>query len=175
MNKNQILSSLDITNWFCKKAEADLTTLSDLKIQHLLFLAQFDFIRNFKQFLYPSLCVCGKSGFYNPTIRTILSFGLPLMGTPKFFPETEHFLNSVWQKYGVLSEEKLSSYIFSLECWKRSYKPNEETIVNLLSFALENADKHTSLSSNQPKIMISQNGPVKVSAWHPRKLSSSNK
>lgn len=179
MTDKAITSSLDITNWFCKKADTAGITLGEPKIQHLLFLAQIHFALKEGQTLMPSLFVCGRSGFYEPTIRTILGFGLPLMSKSHFSAEINDFLELIWQKYALQKDAELDRFIISLECWKHFYRPEEETIVNPMyftdSFAGSIQKNGESGDSAKSKILISQNGPVKVSAWHPRKLGSSNK
>lgn len=179
MNNQAITSSLDITNWLCQKADSQGIILGENKIQHLLFLAQIHFALKSGQFLMPSLFVCGRTGFYEPTIRTILSFGLPLMEKPRFSAEINDFLELIWHKYGLQEDSQLNRFVISLECWKHFYRPEEETIVNPMHFTDSFAGSiQGSLEKNESKkskILISQNGPVKVSAWNPRKLGSSNK
>ena len=178
MNCCSIPSSLEIVDWFCKKANTLNKEFGEPQIQHLLFLSQLHFVLKFGQLLYPSLFVCGQSGFYNPTIRTIMKFGLPLMETTKFDSEIEKFLNLIWQKYSLFSETELTSFVLSLDCWKNSYKKDAETIINPMALVDSFAEtlhhtKRKNFQSPKSKIMLSQNGPVKVSAWQPRKLSSS--
>ena len=178
MSNRTIPSSLQIADWFYKKASADGTLLNETKVQHLLFLTQIHFILKHGRFLYPSLFICSETGFYNPTIRTLLDFGLPLLPTAKFSNETENFLNIIWQKYAHQTEKQLTSFILSLECWKRFHHPSQEIIVNpmmLIDSFAETIHKSAKKPVATSKIMISQNGPVKVSSWQPRKLSSSNK
>ncbi len=175
MKNSAIPSALDITNWFCKKAENHSQVLTEPKIQHLLFLAQIHYALKSGKILMPSLFICGRSGFYEPTIRTILSFGLPLMSPPRFDVEINDFLELIWQKYALQSEAELNRFILSLDCWKRFYRPEEETIVNPALFTDSFADsiQKTPSEPQKSKILISQNGPVKVSTWQPRKIKSS--
>lgn len=176
MNSHTIVSALDITNWFYKKAETSNIKLNETKIQHLLFLAQIHFALKEGRHLIPSLFICGRSGFYEPTIRALLKFGLPLMDKPAFAAATDRFLDLIWQKYASKEDAALDAFIWSLECWKHFYRPEEETVVDPLncvdSFAAA-LQKNPAGHTEKSKILISQNGPVKVSAWHPRKLDIS--
>lgn len=176
MNSHVIVSALDTTDWFYKKAETAGIRLSENKIQHLLFLAQIHFALKEGRHLMPSLFVCGRSGFYEPTIRTLLKFGLPLMNKTELTPAANRFLDLIWQKYALKEDKTLDAFIWSLECWKHFYRPEEETIVDPLdcvdSFAGA-LQKNPAEQTEKSKILISQNGPVKVSAWHPRKLDIS--
>ena len=99
MDNKTITSTLDIVNWFCRKAAAVGTTLDENKIQHLLFLAQIHYALKSGHFLMPSLFVCSRSGFYEPTVRVLMRFGLPLLPEPCFKTEINTFLELIWQKY----------------------------------------------------------------------------
>lgn len=178
MNNSSIVSSLDVTDWFYKKAETSNIRLSETKIQHLLFLAQIHFALKEGRYLMPTLFICARSGFYEPTIRTLLKFGLPLMQKPTFSNTVQNFLSLIWQKYASVDDTDLDSFIWSLECWKQSYSPEEETIVDPMRLAdsfAENLQKNKPEKKEEAKILLSQNGPVKVSTWHPRKLDSVKK
>ena len=172
----KIVSALDVTNWFYQKASNNV--ISERKIQHLLFLSQLHYALKYKKLLMPTLFVCADSGFYNAEIKSILKFGLPLMGKGNFSSSILEFLNLIWQKYGSQTDDQLDKFIFSLEPWKHYYRPENETIVNPIEFTDSFANtihnsKEKSVSSKS-KVMMSQNGPVKVSSWQPRKLNSSN-
>jgi uncharacterized phage-associated protein len=176
MKNDQIISALDVTNWFYQKASNKI--ISERKIQHLLFLSQLHFALKYGKLLMPSLFICADSGFYNADIKSIMKFGLPLMGKSNFTSSISDFLNLIWQKYGSQTDDQLDKFIFSLEEWKHHYRPEKDTIVNPIDFVdsfantIQNSKEKT--SSNKTKVMMSQNGPVKVSSWQPRKLKSSN-
>ena len=55
----------------------------------------------------PTLFVCADSGFYNAEIKSILKFGLPLMGKGNFSSSILEFLNLIWQKYGSQTDDQL--------------------------------------------------------------------
>lgn len=168
---NKIPSSLDISFWFCQKSERNGTILSNAKLQHLLFLSQMHYLAKHKTFLFPSLFVCDKNGFSDNTIRTIMAHGLPLMSPPSFDAQTASFLEEIWQKYGLQSENTLQKIIISTDSYKHFYKSGEETIANPACFTDSVSPKQLlNTTKSQEKIMLSQNGPVKVSAWFPRKL-----
>ena len=179
MENKAVTSALDIVNWFCRKADTAGVMLEEAKIQHLLFLAQIHFALKSGHFLMPSLFVCGRGGFYEPTIRQIMRFGLPLMSKPSFDSSIDDFLELIWQKYAPRSEADLYRFIRSLECWKQSYRPETEVIVDPMRLADSFADSIRNARRDEPAsssgIRLSQNGPVRVSAWHPRKLKDSNK
>ena len=165
-------SSLDIANWFYRKAEADKKHIDEKKVQHLLFLAQLHFALKNGCYLMPSLFVCNKTGFYEPTIRAILEFGLPLMPRNTVSAEKNNFLELIWQKYGNKSEAELSQFVMSLDCFSQFYRAEKENIVNPMQFvdSFEKSLQSQNNKRNKTKILISQNGPVRVSTWSPRKL-----
>ena len=119
----------------------------------------------------PSLFVYSKSEIYDPTIRTIMDYGFPLMPSPEFDADTVNFLELIWQKYALLSDEKIRDFVYSLKFFKNIQDEKDDIIIDPFNFidsfssSIQNKKNET-----KSKIMISQNGPVKVSAWTPRKL-----
>jgi hypothetical protein len=177
MTKKTVVSTLEVVNWFCKKAEKARIPLEESKIQNMLFLAQMHYVLKSGQLLTPSLFVCGQDGFFEPTIRTLLGFGLPLMAAPKLENETSVFLELIWQKYAPWKNDELKKFVVSLECWKNFYRPERELIVNPVSI-IDSFSNSIRGVAPQPavtgKVLMSQNGPVQVSSWKPRKVTSSN-
>lgn len=177
MTTKTVISSLDVVHWFYKKAEKTHIVLEESKVQHLLFLTQMHHVLKSGQLLTPSLFVCGKDGFFEPTIRTLLNFGLPLMELPKFDKDTLVFLELIWRKYAPWKNDELKDFIVSLDCWKNFYHPERELIVNPVSI-IDSFSNSIHSVAPQPavtnKVMMSQNGPVRVSNWQPRKVNSSN-
>lgn len=170
-----IKSTLDIVGWLCHKALADKQTLSSQQLQNLLFLVQMHHIGKEGKVLVPSMFVCCRDGFYEPTVESVLSQKLPLLKMPTLEPNISLLLESVWQKYAHLSEKELLNFVTSLSCWKETYNTEKEVVINPLdiasSFSLSiSKDKNFSPS----KIRLSQNGPVQVSPWRPRKLGNTS-
>ena len=175
MNKQKNISSFETACWFYQKALADKIRITDSKIQHLLFLSQLHYALKHGSYLMPTLFVCFDRGFYEASVQNILSYGIP----PISFTDMAHtdFLELIWQKYGQMPEDKLRQFILSLDCFKNCYRPERETVVNPLNFAdsfSQDLQSHKNTSSTT-KVLISQNGPVKVSAWTPRKLTDQKK
>lgn len=176
MSKKSINSTLDIVGWFCNKALHNKQQLSAEQLQNMLFLAQMHHVGKEGRVLIPSMFVCYQNGFYEPTIEVILANKLPLLKDPKLDKTTALLLESVWQKYAALSDKELQKFITSLACWQHFYNSEEEVIVNpmeIVSSFTSSISKDKSF--NQSKIRISQNGPVQVSPWRPRKLGVSPK
>ncbi len=164
-------SNINIAYWFYNKETSKNKKISEQKIQYLLFLTQMHYAMKYKKLLMPSLFVYSKSEIYDPTIKTIMYYGFPLMATPDFDIQTSEFLELIWQKYSSQDEDELKNFIHSLKCFKNLNDNKDDIIINPLNFIdsfLPATSKNK--TENKSKIMISQNGIVKVSAWHPRKL-----
>lgn len=181
MSAPAINSVLEGADWFFRRAEQDGQYLENDKLHHLLFLAQVHYaLANNMNFLIPGLFVCDNQGFSEPNLARILSFGLPLMAAPQFSEQINAFLELIWKKYGAMSVPDLARFIKNSDSYADSYQSGKKNLVSLE----EMADKFkTSLNprslsragtSSKRKILISQNGPVMVSAWQPRKIGSKN-
>lgn len=176
-------SSLDVANWFFKKAEVDGWYLETEKLHHLLFLAQTHYaLANNYAYLMPSLFVTDENGFTEPGLAKALSFGRPLMPAPRFDSAVNNFLDLIWQKYASMSIRELSGFIKNSASYTENYQPGHRHVVPLETMAARfkssinprSLDRAVSMTSK--KILISQNGPVAVSKWQPRKLKTeSNK
>ena len=67
----------------------------------------------------------------------------------------------------------MGNTIKSSEAYKQNYKKGEKQVVNINDIVtLFETPVQTSANSKR-KMLISQNGPVMVSQWTPRKLSPS--
>lgn len=177
MPKKSITSALDVIGWFCNKAAQNKQRLSPEQLQNMLFLAQMHHLGKHGRVMMPAMFVCYNQGFYEPTIDAIIGHGLPLLEQPVFEQNTTMILESVWQKYSSLSEQELLDFITSLNCWLQFYQQEKEIIVNpveLTASFISSISGNRSSSASKTKIRLSQNGPVQVSPWHPRKVSNSS-
>ena len=171
-------STLDVANWFAKRSEQDGRYLETEKMFHLLALAQIHFALNKDfEYLVPSLFVCNESGFYEPTLGKLMGFGLPLMPAPRFADKINSFLELIWSKYSAMELRGLEEFIKTSASYKQNYQPGRANIVSLYDMAsqfrknLTTSALQKSAVANPKKVLISQNGPVVVSQWQPRKLT----
>lgn len=181
MSVPAVNSSLDVANWFFKKSESEGFYLENEKLQHLIFLAQVHYaLTNGLKYLMPCLFICDKSGFVEPGLSKTLSFGRPLMENAVFSLEINNFLNLIWQKYATMSIRDLSEFIKCSETYIQNYQSGKKNIVELKNMTelfksnLSNGAINHTIKTNNKKILISQNGPVVVSKWQPRKINHSN-
>ena len=176
-----INSSLEAANWFFRRADKDDCYLENDKLHQLLFLAQVHFaLNNNMEYLIPSLFICDERGFSEPNLAKILNYGLPLMEAPSFADKINSFLELIWQKYSPISSIDLAEFIKNSDSYIDNYQTGKRTIVSLEEMAQKfksRLNPHTfspAGASKNRKILISQNGPVMVSAWQPRKLGPKN-
>lgn len=174
-------SALDIAYWFFGQAESDGFYLEDEKLHHLLFLAQMHYAVAYNmELLMPSMFVCDASGFKEPTLNTIFSQGRPFMPLKKPAPKVEAFLKEIWQKYSRMPLREITALIKNNPAYAECFVKGAKNIVQLNSVVekfISNSNivkNNNAYSDNKRKILLSQNGPVLVSKWQPRKVAESN-
>ena len=89
------------------------------------------------------------------------------MSAPKFKAEITGFLELIWKKYYPQSNASLAKLIKSSASYTEV--PN---IVSLETLAKNFNDSINPQNTNKIKMLISQNGPVMVSKWQPRKVET---
>lgn len=175
MNASAVDSAIDVAYWFFDRAEADKQLLEEEKLQPLLYLSQVYYARTYNgATLMPSLFICDESGFYEPNIKKILTLGRPFMPRAKFDKTVNNFLEEIWDKYGTSSISSLEKTVKDSLLYRNKYKKNTKTLVeNKTIVEFLNKDSRIFESEgekNTTKVLLSQNGPVVVSRWQPRKI-----
>lgn len=171
-------SSLDVAYWFFNRAEQDGIYLETEKLQHLLFLAQTRYARHYaEKMLMPCLFLCDEQGFFEPTLKKIFAQGRPFMPPTKLKPEVADFLEQVWREYGSLSSAQCKQLITRLPQYASCYRRGTANVLTWNSLIDKSQDYGTIYndSSKRPfykKVLTSQNGPVVVSQWTPRKINN---
>lgn len=178
-------TALDVANWFFKRAEKDGGYLDDDKLHHLMFLAAVHFtVTNHGSYLYPALFAAVEEGFVEPNLRKTLSFGRPLMAAPAFQPPINSFLELIWKKYSPLNPADLTEFIKNSAGYREYFQSGHTNLVELdelgrrfkqqLKGGASPSTTTTVSGTGRSKVLISQNGPVVVSDWQPRKLNTQN-
>lgn len=168
-------SAIDVAYWFFGRAEKDGIFLDDEKMFHLLFIAQLNYARRYeREVLVPSFFVCDEDGFSEPNLKKMFSLGRPYMPPVKLSDKVCAFLEAIWKQYAQMTTAAFSSLIKNSSAYKECYRNGEKRLVAVDDIL----DKFTlpwpsESSGENKKIRISQNGPVMVSRWNPRKLESS--
>ena len=170
-------SPLDVAYWFFNRAEQDKVHIDAQKLHHLLFFAQIKYTQFFKTgMLMPCLFLCDEEGFFEPTLKSIFDQGIPFMPPAKFDLQISDFLEEIWQEFGTVSSSQCSKRISQLPLYSECYKKGTPIIIScstmidkINNFGVLSSAK--TQSSFQKKVLLSQNGPVWVSRWNPRKIN----
>ena len=123
----------------------------------------------------PCVFVCDENGFFEPTLRRIFSQGRPFMPKVDLDKNISSFLEQVWKDCRSLSFKQCKQEMINLPLYADCYRSGSVTVVSshLMRYA-ENKGVYGSSYSQQPfrkKVLVSQNGPVIVSQWSPRKVN----
>lgn len=175
MTAKSINSAIHFAAWFVQKATKSGKKLSHIKLQNMLFLAQLQHGVSCGGVLMPSMFVCYQDGFYEPSVKLMFKSKIPL--EEGFFKRSEEdLLETVWNKYSSLSDDELLTQVCALSLWKNNYKVDNEVIVNPMEYTT-NLPKNSvaKKAESGAKIRLSQNGPVEVSPWRPRKINDDKK
>ena len=149
-------TAIDIAYWFFNRAEKDGIYLETEKMQHLLFLAQIHFAMTYDMRMF--------------------AMARPFMPPVKFPAKIDSFLESIWNKYGKTSLIGLEKLIKSNSAFKENCIAGTINVIDLKAVvdsfikSSKAAQKNNAFSNNRKKVMLSQNGPVVVSKWQPRKI-----
>ena len=168
-------STVEAAYWFIEKAEKDGVFLDDEKLHYLLFLSQASFAVKFKgKILFPGVFVTSDNGVMEPNIAKIFSFGRPYMPPVKIKDEIVFFMEEIWKKYASQSTLALANIVKSSTAYKNNHKKGEKYVVDI-SLSADLFQSSQDVSNNPKKMLFSQNGPVMVSKWTPRKVNSSKR
>lgn len=171
-------SAIEVAYWFFEQADDDGIYIEDEKLQHLLVLSQVHYAVSYNmEMLMPSLFVCDGSGFSEPTLRLIFTQGRPFMPKAKLPAKVTSFLKEIWRKYGKIPLKELTRLVKETPAYKQTYAAGAKNIVQFNSLVEKfitnsNIEKNNNAySDNRKKVLLSQNGPVVVSKWQPRKVA----
>lgn len=171
MTENKVYSSVDIAACFFQKFEKNKMPFDKQKLQNLLFLAQMHYLLKNKKLLYPAFFVCDKHSLYEPSAAKIMQLGFPMFSSSILSEKDNTFLDLIWQKYGQISTSELNSLINNFCIFAEI---NNGSIINPLEIvpSFNELLQNNKNKSAKSKIMLSQNGPVRVTEWKPRKIST---
>ena len=171
-------SAIDVAYWFINRADKDGVAVEDEKLQHLLFLSQLHYASAYNmEFLMPSFFVCDENGFSEPNLAVIFAQGRPFMPPKKLPEKASLFLEEIWEKYKKSPVKELAKIVKSNPEYGTCLKAGHGNLADMGRLvdgfnAMTGAvGRNNAYSDNQKKILFSQNGPVIVSKWKPRKVS----
>ena len=172
-------TAIDVAYWFFNRAEKDGLYLETENMQYLLFLAQVHYAMAYNmEMLTPRFIVCNHSGFFEPNLKRIFAMGRPFMPPVKFPQKINAFLEGIWQKYGSLPLARLEKLIKNSSAFKNNCLEGTlntidfKSVVDSFIKAGKKNQQNNAFSDNRKKVMLSQNGPVVVSKWQPRKIDT---
>lgn len=168
-------SSLDVVYWFLNRAMAEREHLQPQKLHRLLFLAQAYYaVAYYGRKLMPTVFVADELGPVEPTVFRLLETGLPQI-EPRAIPDhVDHFLDSVWRRFGPHSVDHLSRLVKGhapyVEAWRRGRRA-EISLEAMRRFYSPQSPTDGAPPVSQvlrPRLMRSQTGkPVAVRKWMP--------
>lgn len=83
------------------------------------------------------------------------------------------FLETIWKKYTAMTVSAMGTLIKATTAYKQNYKIGEKHVIEVNSILDLFKSSSAAPASNRRKMLISQNGPVMVSKWTPRKVETS--
>lgn len=166
-------SSLDVAYWFLKRAEVDSVYLETEKLQHLLFVAQNKYAQtHYRAMLMPCLFLCDDKGFFEPTLKKLFAQGRPSISSVHLNNSLTAFLEQIWQELSPLSLSQCKQLITSLPIYSLCYKKGITSVVSWEKLSSQYGIQQNDISKPfHKKILVSQNGPVIVSQWTPKKVN----
>ena len=133
-------------------------------------------MQNEGELLMPSYFVVDRDGFREPNIEKLLKSGRDALGAIRLSDQVKAFLEKVWSVYGPMSLKQLRIMIKKQTNFPLDYPLETKNIVEINSL-VENLKTQSKMEqttkpkeTNEKKVLISQNGPVVVSKWQPRKV-----
>ena len=97
------------------------------------------------------------------------------MPRARFNTKVSEFLDEIWGKYAVMSSREIKSFILNSSVYAELATPGKKRLVDFRDLA-NLVHRLGSIAAEQKdvekrKVLLSQNGPVMVSKWSPRKVS----
>ncbi len=181
-----VLSTFDVVAWLKDRALNDGEYLQPVKMHQLLFLAQAYFAVAYRgQKLSPATFVADEKGPLEPDVWRVFASGRPYVESDPLPERVEHFLDSIWRRFGAHSVEYLADLLKAQSPYQAAFAeaPNTEiTLKQMVEFYGKAKKKAQSkpLSAPdvddvlRPRTMRSASGkPVSVQRWNPRAAKKS--
>lgn len=175
-----VKSSLDVVFWFNDRALNDGEYLQPQKLHRLLYLAQAYFSIAYPgRKLMPAVFVADESGPVEPTVFHMFSYGRPHMVDPNKIPDqVEHFLDSIWRRFGASKADQLSEKIARHPPVADAMAKGTGTEIPFAAmvkfYSSEAAARRGAPPVEQvlrPRVLRSQGGkPVSVTTWRPKTM-----
>lgn len=176
MSVAAIDSAIDVAYWFFERAEKDGLFLENDKLFHLIFAAQLNYAQKYnKELLVPSMFVVEENGFIEPNLKKMFSMGRPFMPPVKLDDKVIAFLEAIWQKYAKVTVSAMGIMVKNTTAYKDNYQVGIKNVIEVNKILDLFKAPISKTDDERKKMLISQNGPVMVSKWKPRKLLTTSK
>jgi uncharacterized phage-associated protein len=168
-------NAFDVSIFFDDMALKEGIYLQPQKLHRLLFLSQAYYAVAFNRKLMPAIFIADELGPVEPNVYLAFSKGRPDIDADLFLPfEAQSFLESIWQRFGTYSVERLSKITNETPAYKNARGRGDRAEITLTEMKNSFKKPEQAPSVDQlvkPKIMRTQSGrAVQVESWAPRKV-----
>jgi hypothetical protein len=123
----------------------------------------------------PAIFIADELGPIEPNIYIAFSKGRPKIDADLFLPfEAQSFLESIWQRFGTYSVERLGKITNETSAYKNARKRGDRAEIPLVEMKSSFKKPEEAPSVDllvKPKLMRTQSGrAVHVQSWAPRKV-----
>jgi len=180
MSVTAVSSTFDVVAWLKDRALNDGEYLQPVKMHHLLFLSQAYYGAAYRsQKLMPATFVAESHGPTEPDVWRVFSSGRPFVESDNVPERVEHFLDSIWRKFGSHSVDYLGNLLRSQSPFVDAFHQGVRTEITLevmVEFYGRSKAKKTVKPLDaidvddvlRPRTMRSAKGvPVSVKRWVP--------
>ena len=184
MATTTVESSFDVAEWFIHRAMNDGEYLQPRKLHPLMFLAQAYYAVAYNnRMLMPAVFVIDSGAPIEPNVFRACAIRRPELDAIAIPTDAEHFLDSVWRRFGQHSTDYLSQMVSGHPPVRDAAAEGPGTIIPLTAMVAFYGKKATPASTAmgappvtdvlRPKVVKSQSGkPVSVQKWMPGKPPS---
>ena len=171
----ELNNAFDVSIFFDDMALKEGIYLPPQKLHRLLFLSQAYYAVAFDRKLMPAIFIADELGPIEPNVYLAFSKGRPEIDADLFLPfEAQSFLESIWQRFGTYSVERLGKITNETSAYKNARKRGDRAEIPLIEMKISFKKSEDVPSVEQlvkPKMMRTQSGrAVHVQSWAPRKV-----
>ena len=107
-------------------------------------------------------------------LQRIFSQGRPYFSIKKLDISANICLEEVWSKYSFMSIKELKNFVKNTVLYNDLYTEGKNNIFNVIDFLDKFRQQYSVMGMDTKKMLFSQNGPVLVSKWNPRKVNETS-
>jgi len=181
MPATAVASTFDVVTWLKDRALNDGEYLQPIKMHHLLFLAQAYFAVAYRgQKLAPATFIADSTGPIEPDVWRVFASGRPFVESDPVPERVEHFLDSIWRRFGSHSVDYLSDLLRTQPPYMDAFSDAPKSEISMESMVKFYGRKQKKAPVKpfaapdvedvlRPRTMRSATGkPVSVQRWMPK-------